>query len=164
MLNTKCLTVVALLALLPALARAEIAQQSPKQFLEGIYAHYTEGQSTFEPLGKDGEQLFEHGLFVIIQRDALNSNAKNEVPLLDGDPFCDCQEYQKLKNVKIVAPETGNPHPMASVSFSNMGKTEHLQFELQPSGDSWRIYDISKPDVPSLREYLEKGLAGDQNE
>lgn len=148
-----------ILLLLPHLASAEMTAQSPHRFLEDIYAHYTSGKSNFEPLGKDGELLFEHGLFLLIQHDALNSNAKNEVPLLNGDPICNCQEYSKLKNLKITAEDTGNPHPMATVSFTNDGKKESLQYELVPSGDTWKIYDITSSDIGSLRDYLEKGEA-----
>jgi len=163
MLNAECLArkiiLGAFLALLaPNLAKAEIPQQSPEQFLQGIYANYTSGHSTFEPLGKQGELLFEHSLFLLIQKDALGSNAKNEVPLLNGDPICNCQEYHKLKNLKIVAANTGNPHPAASVSFTNEGKPETMQFELVPSGDTWKIFDIVTSDTGSLRDYLVKGL------
>lgn len=155
----KIILCAAFMLLLPGLARAEEPAPSPEHFLKDIYSHYTSGKTTLDPLGRDKNWLFDDVLLTLIEEDQTHANNKNEVPWLNGDPICNCQEFNKLKNLKIGKAQTGSgPYPVVAVSFTNGAKKESIKYELMPFDDGWKIHDIATADTPSLRDYLSKGI------
>src|SRR4051794_23684561 len=97
-----------LLAGLLALSAPAQAQSLPdaKTFVAGLYSAY-QRQPGPDYLGKQVGEVFAPDLIALIRREAAGV-PKGEVGALDGDPICDCQDYQISKvDVTVSAPKPG---------------------------------------------------------
>jgi hypothetical protein len=159
--KTGIILCTAVMLLIPLLAKAEVAQ-TPRSFLEEVYDHYRDDESPLEPQGRDADMLFDKDLAKLIRQDREESKQRGEVPILDGDPICDCQEHGDLSDVEIAAP-TRNTTDSASatVIFADGDEKVELNYDLVREGSLWKIYDISNKENGSLRKMLSEGLSAD---
>ena len=120
---------VAMLAMTAA-ATAETA--SPQAFLDGIYKPYLAKDSKGTSLASDAEirRYFASPLADAIIKDFAAAHKVNEVPMLNGAPFIDAQDWE-ISNLKIAVKSTA------------------LDLVNTPAG--WRIAEIRGPSG-SLRE------------
>jgi hypothetical protein len=128
----------ALALAIPAAAQAQqqIAQgQTAQAFLEAIYRPYLakdyKGTDYTRP-----ERYFTADLAAAMQRDFDEAKRRNEVPLLNGDPFLDAQDWE-ISDLAVRVELT-----VAYVSFSNFGKPVQLGLRLTETSSGWRIRDI----------------------
>ena len=139
-------TVIVALSLLPVagLAEAKPTAASAKAFLEALYAPYRADPAGVVDVLKRPELYFEAGLVRAMAADSAAAAKRGEVPLLDGDPICDCQDYlpfrPKIGPIKI----SGN-RATATVRF-NHGSERVLDYSLIATKKGWRIYDIRTKD------------------
>lgn len=130
------------------------APESAEAFLRRLYAPYVAGDANINPTGKAAPALFDARLTALIRQD--QRNARDEVGALDGDPICDCQDFEPLKALSIaVQPSAAGP-TTADVRFTNGARSVSLRYSLTLTRSGWRISDIGSPDQPSLAAYLEK--------
>lgn len=127
---------------------------SPQAFLRRLYAPYLAGDASVAPTGKAAPSIFDARLTALIRRD--QRNARDEVGALDGDPICDCQDFEPLKSLSIAARPIGADGASATVSFTNGPRSVTLRYSLTRTRSGWRVSDIGSPDLPSLAAYLEK--------
>lgn len=137
--------------ILLAAAAAQPQAESPKAFMERIYASYR--NSDYSPFTRP-ERVFAPRLLAAINEDSrLN---QGEVGYLGGDPICQCQDATGLKTtIKRVKLQSGGKATV-SVSIGLEGyKPRPATFSLVRTKAGWRIADVSAPDEPSMLKGIE---------
>ncbi|HXV01341.1 MAG TPA: hypothetical protein VG166_12675 [Caulobacteraceae bacterium] len=130
-----------------------------RAFVTALYGHYpTAGRKGgFDALdAKQIPRLFHPSLIALIKED--ERLAGDEVPALDGDPVCDCQDDGDMAFTIRRVGATGPTRAVAEVlrrSADNQ-PLETLTLDLLFSDGRWRIWDIHSKDTPSLRGFLVK--------
>lgn len=135
-----------------ALAAAQ-ASQAPREFIEKVYSGYHE--ESFNPLAEP-KLYFSPELTAAIEKDSSGG----EVGYLDGDPLCDCQDYDRIsaKVVTILQPSEKAATAHVHVDLGkNQERDLQLRLILTPLG--WRISDVLGPDHHSLLHELEAANA-----
>ena len=142
--------VIVLAVLSTGTARASTAD-SPKAFLAGLFATYRDNKKP--PAGS--HRVYDSQLHALMDEDVRL--AHGEVPALDFDPLCQCQDYQHLLARLAVRTSTSNTAVVA-VTLRDLGmpgdKPRHAVFELVREHSAWRIRDIRADDPKSLRAFL----------
>lgn len=129
-----------LVGLLFAIPFGAVAQEkTPRAFVEDIYRPYQtkgfKGQRYWE-----SSRFFAPDLATAIERDAAQAKQRKEVPLLDGDPFVDAQDWE-ISDLLIVTSDGGGK-AQAAVTFKNLGEPKALALLLVRTPQGWRITDI----------------------
>jgi len=129
-------------------ARADdpTARASAKQFLDGIYAHYLGKESKGVPLSTkaDVERLFAPKLARAILADRARAGARGEVPILDGDPFIDAQDWE-IAAFDITVDLKDATHAVGTVRFTNLERPVVVSLDLVKQKNGWRIAEIRAP-------------------
>ncbi len=137
----KLFAILLLLFVFPAFA----AGQSPEAFLDSIYVHYQDdpGQALGVPLSSEEtiRKYFTPELADMIVKDDAAAAARNEVPLLDGDPFVDAQEWE-ISSFDIRVNKSVPGKADASVTFTNFAEEKVVTVLLVELSEGWRIDDI----------------------
>jgi hypothetical protein len=136
----------------PAPASVAAVPVDPKAFLTSLYAHYDGSQSNFSPFDAPGDYFDPQLLALMDANDRATPD--DEVGALDGDPICDCQDYQKLR-ADITVTSVKDDTAEAEVKLRDAGaKPKLMTYKLAQVGGKWRIHDIGTKDMPSLRRLL----------
>jgi hypothetical protein len=132
-----------------ALAAAQAAQ-APREFIENLYNAY--GKAGFNPLAEPA-LYFSPELTAAIEKDSSGG----EVGYLDGDPLCDCQDYDRL-SAKVVTILQPSARAATAHVHVDLGKDQErdLQLRLVLTPLGWRISDVLGADHFSLLHELEK--------
>jgi hypothetical protein len=124
---------------------ASADQPSAKAFVDGIYQSYVgpEGSAYGVNLDTDDalRQWFAPELAQAIIADADAADARGEVPMLDGDPFVDAQEW-KIDGFEDKVTETGPGAAEAVVTFDNYGRHEVITLDLVLLDGAWKVSEI----------------------
>ena len=148
------LFIAALLAMTgPAQAQSLPEAQS---FVTGLYSAY-QRQPGPDYLGKQMDQVFAPDLIALIRREAA-SVPKGDVGALDGDPICDCQDWQ-ISNVQVAVSTPKPGAAQAEVRFQNAGEPRQVRLDLVAVQGRWRVADVHTPDTPSLAKLLRDSIA-----
>src|SRR5262245_38727285 len=83
-----------------------------EKFLRGVYAHYRDSNAP-APEIKD-EDIYDAPLLALMAADS--EAADGEVGYLDGDPMCDCQDYD-IRDVRITFAPAESDQLKAKVSM-----------------------------------------------
>jgi Protein of unknown function (DUF3828) len=138
---------------------------SAKALLASAYSHY----------GKDGKgvrfskRYFHSSLLALIDAD-IKANGTDNVPAVDFDPVCGCQDWEGIWDLEIVVAMETPQRAHAKVTFSLAPPKNRpedafrkLQMTLVPERGQWRIYDILDESDPkmnlALRNLIEEDLA-----
>lgn len=137
-------------ALCVSAARADDATDA-KGFLAGLFATYRD--NTKPPAGS--QHVYDSKLQALMDEDVRL--AHGEVPALDFDPLCQCQDYQKLVaqlTVRSASPKAAT----IQAALRDLGmpgdKPRDAVFDLVKEDGAWRIHDIHAGDPKSLRAFL----------
>jgi hypothetical protein len=83
--------------------------------------------------------------------------ANGEVPALDFDPLCQCQDYQHLQ-VSATVRSSRPSAAIVTVTIRDLGmpkdKPRDAVFDLVKERGAWRIHDIHAANPNSLRAFL----------
>jgi Protein of unknown function (DUF3828) len=122
-------------------ANAEIA--SPQAFVDGIYKHYLGKNSKGLALSSDAviRRYFAPPLADAIIKDFAAAHKAGEVPLLNGDPFVDAQDWE-IANLKIAVKSTGTSTAVATASFVMFMEPRTVTLDLVNTPVGWRITEI----------------------
>lgn len=119
-----------------------------KAFLVSLYAPYrSSSMNESAPLERPAD-YFEVTLANAIIADSAEAAKRGDAPNLDGDPICDCQDYEPFKAAIGPIRIEGN-RAEADVSFTNF-EPRKLHYTLVATKAGWRIYDVVS-DGHSLR-------------
>ena len=148
------LAVVMIVAAAPAV---DIA--GARAFVRSLYSHYPTAsrKDGFDAMdAKEMPRLFHPSLIALIRED--ERLAGDEVPALDGDPVCDCQDDGDMVFTVGEVRAVGPARAVARVVRRSHDKPplEILTLDLASGPGGWRVWDIHSVDTPSLREFLIK--------
>jgi uncharacterized protein DUF3828 len=144
------LAAMAAMAVMTAAATAESA--SPQAFIDGIYKHYLGKDSKGLALSNDAviRRYFAPPLAAAIVKDFAQAHKAGEVPLLNGDPFVDAQDWE-ISNLKTAVKSTGASTAVATATFVQFMEPRTVTLDLVNTPAGWRIADIRWPRGSSLR-------------
>jgi len=129
-----------------AAAAAPTPEQSAEAFLHGIYAQYLGHDNTARNgilLDKPStlHRYFTADFVDLITADEAAAAKKGGVPMLDGDPFVDAQDWD-ITNPTIHIDSEIADRAKASVTFDDFKEPTIIHFDLVHTPEGWRIFDI----------------------
>ena len=140
------LAAILLLAAAVIAETAAVAQgTAPQAFLEQIYKVYrnnsnAKGIDYSKP--DNVRRYFAPPLAKAMLKDMADAKKKDEVPLLDGDPFIDAQDWE-IGDLKIeMKPDATRRNATGVVMFMNAKQPKTVTLDLVKTADGWRIADI----------------------
>ena len=138
------------LALAAALLASAPPAESPRAFVERLYAGYREPD--YDPLARPG-RIFAAPLVAAIREDRRLS--RDEIGYMDADPLCQCQDSTGLQPTigEVVSTSRRAATVHVQLGFGGSG-LEGIRLRLVRTGAGWRIADIATEDEPSLLEGL----------
>ena len=148
------LSIAALLGAPGAAWAQDIAAAS--RFVEGLYAGYHGDGADY--LGRQAGQVFSPRLRALLKRDRQLTPA-GDVGALDGDPICDCQDFE-ISQVRVEAAPAGKDRARATARFVNLGKPATVRFDLVATPGGWRIDNLHSPSIPDLAGFLRQHAGG----
>ena len=113
---------------------------SAAAFLAKLYKPYRAEPTRVVDVLKRPELYFETKLVEAMRADNAAAAKRGEVPLLNGDPICDCQDYVPFRPTIGPITVSGN-QAEATVRFNN-GNDRELHYRLVATRKGWRIVDI----------------------
>jgi hypothetical protein len=147
---------VAWAALFGAVSSLAQTTAQAESFVRHLYSEYDDPKKPNGPdfLYKESSLIFSPAIINLIRYDQRHTH-KGDVGKLDGDPICDCQDWDKLSIFKLDLAKTGDKTALANVTITNMGSQVPLKLFLLWTPKGWRIDDISSSDMPSLKKFLQ---------
>ncbi len=162
---------IALLIVLAAPPIPAAAQDaaSAKIFLQSAYRLYENGGKGIDFTGPKASTYYHSTLVALIHAD-IKANGPDNVPAIDFDPICGCQDWDGIWDLKIDVKAESPQRAQAKVSFSLFAPKDRtkdsfrsLEITLVPERGQWRIYNIvdqSDPKAPfDMRKALEEDIA-----
>jgi hypothetical protein len=145
------------------LAPTGLAQDLPaaRVFVQHLYSSYAHPPSQADPdtTGKLAPSTFSPSLLQLIRRDRART-PRGDASALDGDPICDCQDFEGLRLTTLTVTAVDATHASASVTFQVFAddpkSVRSLRLNLLYTPQGWRIDDIASADTPSLRKFLQQ--------
>lgn len=120
-----------------------------RQFLAALYAPYARDGA--DPGLVAQRDIFDARLGDLLARDL--AQAGDELPAMDYDPLCNCQDFGGLRH-EVSKLVVNGDRATAEVTITNFGQRSRLTYMLARTQDGWRIADIATKDVPSLAGLL----------
>ena len=138
--RTIILGAVCLAAARPAFA----ADPGATAFVTAIYNAYKGKDAKGVPLENERiiRRYFESTLAVAMAVDQKTAARRNEVGLLDFDPFLDAQDWD-VGTFDIVVSDEAAGRAKATVKFVNEGEAMTVVLDLVQVKNDWRVYDIT---------------------
>lgn len=130
------------------------ALEGPEPFVRALYAVHAADGGGLEALPPGRDPIYGRTLNAMIGADFRK--ADGEVPFLNHDPICGCQDSDGLVLESVVVTETGAATAEAAVVFTNLGESHRQTLKLLKEGQSWRVVDVLVPGEPPLTEQLLK--------
>ena len=174
-MRVQAMTAAAVLALTAACSPAEekALAPAPEAPLTGRAAIYAAGERDAEafvralyanaaaPMANDPaaatispgrDPLYSRTLNALIGVDFRE--AKGEVPYLNYDPICACQDADGFALTGLKMTPDGDKAASADVTFTNHGETQQQTLKLVKEGPMWRIADVVDAKGNSLHDAL----------
>lgn len=132
----------------------EAAKAGPEEFVRALYAVYAApGQGPGEPPPPPGQDpIYDRMLNAMIGEDFRKANG--EVPTLNYDPICGCQDGGDFTLDSVTVTRSGPQAAEAAVVFINMGETKRPTLKLVKEGAMWKVSDVLVPGEKPLTEQL----------
>ncbi len=127
----------------------------PDALVRGVYRHFDHGGSGVRVTARTAGDWFDPAMTALIRADVRQ--AKGEAPMLDGDPFCDCQDMGEV-TYAIRTVRLSPRRAVAHVQFTDDGVSRPFRLELARTSAGWRVSDIRNPYTPGLKRLLTQGL------
>lgn len=131
----------------------EAARAGPEEFVRALYAVHVSGAGLGEQPAPGQDPIYDRMLNAMIGEDFRK--AAGEVPTLNYDPICACQDSGSF-TLDSVAIRTGaKPREAeADVVFTNMGEQKRQTLKLVKEGAMWKVSDVLVPGEKPLTEQL----------
>jgi hypothetical protein len=141
-----------MILLLLAAAAAQPQADTPRAFLERIYAQYK--KPGFDPFSHL-DRYFTPRVVAAIREDSRL--AHGEIGYLDGDPICQCQDTDGMHAVVTKVTPQSRDKAVAEVAIGwPNDKPRPTRFSLVRTRSGWRIADVSSADEPSFLRAIEE--------
>ena len=160
--------------ILPASCAKAQDLQSAKAFLTGIYQKYQRGGKGIDFTIPDMGSYYDSSLVSLFRQD-VEINGFENVPAVDYDPICGCQDWDGIWDLKMDLRPVSGGKVEARLSFrlqdpKHSGKRAQrkLVVTLISERGEWRIYDVLDESdhlqVFSMRKLLVDDLAARRRE
>ena len=116
------------------------AGEGPEAFVRTIYAHYANGGPQGEQPAAGQDPMFSRTMNALIGADFRAANG--EVPTLNYDPFCVCQDQADFVVTAAAVAQSDPNTAEANVAFTNMGEQKNIKLKLVREGPNWKVDDI----------------------
>lgn len=131
----------------------EAARVGPEEFVRALYAvHATPGAGMGEPLAPGQDPIYDRMLNAMIGADF--AKAAGQVPTLNHDPICACQDSEGFTLDSLTVTRSGPAAAEAAVVFTNMGETRRQTLKLVKEGPMWKVSDVLVPGREPLTTQL----------
>jgi hypothetical protein len=128
-----------------AIARpAFAADPTASAFVTAIYNAYKGKDAKGVPLENERivRRYFEPTLAAAMAKDQKAAARRNEVGLLDFDPFLEAQDWD-VNVFDIAVSDAAAGTAKATVKFVNQGEAMTVMLDLVQVKNDWRVYDIT---------------------
>lgn len=125
------------------------ATEGAEAFIYALYASYADGDDA-RPWS--GDRVWSPRMLALIRRDA--ELATEDLPYLDADPICDCQDWERLLVRAVTVATAHDGAIVATVRFVNAGEDKTAVLKLERGRLGWRVDDVLNPGYPSLAENI----------
>ena len=143
----------------PLTGRAAIyaaGEQSAEAFARALYA--APPSATPDPaaatVSPGRDPLYSRTLNALIGVDFRDAQSRDEVPYLNYDPICACQDADGFALTALKMTPDGDKAATAEVTFTNHGQTHQQTLKLVKEGPMWRVSDIIDAKGKSLHDEL----------
>ena len=126
-----------------------------KAFVAGLYAAYAKAPGP-DYVGRQAGEVFSPTLLDLMRREAAHT-PPGDVGALDGDPICNCQDFE-ITAVQVTVKPAGKDKAQADVAFLNFGGKQSVKLDLVFVGGRWRVDDVHADGTPSLVGLLNDSL------
>ncbi|MCZ4108162.1 DUF3828 domain-containing protein [Brevundimonas diminuta] len=133
-------------------------EKDAEAFVRALYARAAAPQTTPDPAeaaitpGRD--PLYSRTLNALIGVDFREAQSRDEVPYLNYDPICACQDADGFALKTVTMTPDGPQAATAEVVFTNHGRERRQTLKLVKEGPMWRIGDIIDDKGKSLHDDL----------
>jgi Protein of unknown function (DUF3828) len=113
-------------------------------FVTAIYNAYKGKDAKGVPLANEHiiRRYFEPTLAAAMAKDQKAAARRNEVGLLDFDPFLDAQDWD-VGAFDIAVSDAAGGTAKATAKFVNQGEAMTVVLDLVQAKNDWRVYDIA---------------------
>jgi len=120
------------------------ADPSATAFVTAIYNAYKGKDAKGVPLDNERviRRYFEPTLATAMAKDQKAAARRNEVGLLDFDPFLEAQDWD-VNAFDIAVSDAAAGKAKATVKFVNLGEAMTVVLDLVQVNNDWRVYDIT---------------------
>ncbi|AQR63442.1 hypothetical protein BZG35_08695 [Brevundimonas sp. LM2] len=125
----------------------------PEPFVRALYAQYEVGGPQGDRPAPGQEPLYSRTLNALVGADFRAANG--EVPTLNYDPICACQDQADFAVTAVAVAQSAPNAAEANVSFTNLGEARTLTLKLVREGVNWKVDDVVD-DGASLHDTLMK--------
>jgi hypothetical protein len=126
------------------------AAEGPEPFVRALYALYVNGGPQGEQPAPGQDPIFSRMLNATIGADFRVANG--EVPSLNYDLICACQDQGAFTLDSAVVGQSDANNATAAVVFTNAGQTTSQTLTLVREGPNWKVDDIIGPDGKSVKD------------
>ena len=134
----------------------EAAREGPEPFVRALYAVYVAGGPKEPPPPPGQDPIYSRMLNAAIITDF--NLAKGEVPTLNHDPICNCQDQGVFTLDSLTVTPTGERSADAAVAFTNAGETTRQTLKVVKEGVMWKVEDVIDADGKSLNDGLIRAI------
>lgn len=133
-------------------AAAQRVDPSAETFVRAIYAGYAAAEAGDAAPPEDGSPMWSRRMAALIDRDI--ELAGDDLPFLDADPICNCQDWEGIAVQSVRLRAIGRGRVEATVRFVNGGEAQTGRFILIREDGGWRIDDVLNPPYRGLAARL----------
>jgi len=143
----------------PLTGRAAIyaaGEKDAEAFARALYAAPPSAtpDPTAATISPGRDPLYSRTLNALIGVDFREAQSRDEVPYLNYDPICACQDIDGFALKTVTMTPDGPQAATAEVVFTNHGRERRQTLKLVKEGPMWRIADIIDDKGKSLHDDL----------
>lgn len=122
-------------------------------FVRRLYASYSDDPQSRPQVDQGLDSVWSRRMAGLIRRDT--ELAAGDMPYLDADPICNCQDWENLSVQSVALEPTPDGAMIATVRFVNGGEETTTVLRLVREAAGWRVDDVINPyGYPGLAEAL----------
>ena len=126
------------------------AAEGPAPFVQALYAQYVNGGPQGETPAPGQDPIFSRMMNATIGADFRVANG--EVPSLNYDLICACQDQGVFTLDNVAVGQTDPNNATAAVVFTNAGETTGQTLKLVREGPNWKVDDVIRSDGVSVKD------------
>ncbi len=125
------------------------AAEGPEPFVQALYAVYVAGGPKTDTPAPGQDPIYSRMMNATIGADFRVANG--EVPTLNYDLICACQDQGPFTLDSLTVGQTGVNAATAAVVFTNAGEKTTQTLNLVREGVNWKVDDVIGADGKSVR-------------